>query len=153
MCNNKISNNVVKYTRAITRRLRTIKKIRESKIKKKFTYKKREKYCPRLRQKKKNKTQEENLKKNSVKSFDFKTRDERKRHYDDIFKKNARNRKKNIFSKKVSNSGNSKYKEKYSRNEKNSGKAAAWSRERRARRCFYKQLLLKTSKLEITFPQ
>ena len=64
MCNNKISNNVVKYTRGITRRLRTIKKIRESKIKKKFTYKKRGKYCPRLRQKKKNKTQEENFKKN-----------------------------------------------------------------------------------------
>ena len=44
MCNNKISNNVVKCTRGITRRLRTIKKIRESKIKKKYTFKKREKY-------------------------------------------------------------------------------------------------------------
>ena len=61
MCASRISTNVIKYTRGLTRRSKRIKKIREPKIKKKYTYKKRAKYCPLIRQKKKNKEQEENL--------------------------------------------------------------------------------------------
>ena len=73
MCESTISTNVIKYTRGLTRRSRMIKKIRQSKIKKKYTFKKRAKYCPLLRQKKKNKKQEEDLKNKLVKNFKTRT--------------------------------------------------------------------------------
>lgn len=98
----KVSKNMIKFCRGLTRSSKIVKKIRQSKIKKKFTFKTRPKFCPRIRQKKKNKKQEENLKKNLHKSSNFKTRDERKVMYDNIYKINAKNRKKNFFSKKFS---------------------------------------------------
>ena len=87
---NSFNLNVLKYVRGMSGRSKTIRKIRDGQIKKKLTFKKRMRYCPRLRQKPKNRDEEKKMKKTAAKSSDFKSRIERK----EMFKKNARNRRK-----------------------------------------------------------